>query len=935
MKRNEMQGIRKMSGPGSLLLLLLFLLPCMAFGASSFKEILTPPERAWLSQNQSRIVLAVETGYAPFVFLDQLGEPSGLAQDYMLLVQQKLGVHFQHKHFATLDEILVAVRAGNVHIVNAVTQTPLRSKFISFTDPFITVPNVIVVRKEQTGSLREEDLSGWKVSLVRSYAVTEYLTQKGIGFESDLVSDDATGLFNVSFGRSDAMVMDLATASYLIAQKGITNLRVAGEVSKSIQLSMGSALAEPMLQGILRKGLVAISPAERAEIHRRWINTSNQSLFVDKRVWFAIAAVLLVIIGLFSGITLWNRALRKEVALRTAALAREKEYLRKSEVKQRAMIENIVDVIQIIDGDGINTYTSPNIHKWFGWRPEDIYGDLAWNHHHPDQVKEIGKLFRALLEAPGSFMNLESRYQCKDGNYKWIEISAVNLCEDPDIGGVLLGFHDITDRKQAQNELERYQKHLEVLVQERTTELLLARDAANAANKAKSLFLANMSHEIRTPMNAVLGFAQLLERDASLSQSALSKVDTILKSGENLLSIINDILEMSRIEAGRIRLKPQGVDLFELLSELSGMFRLRAEEKGLSLSMEMTPELPRYIVTDLGKLRQIVINLLGNAVKYTKSGSISIFAHSPQIDRVIIAVRDTGIGISPEEQETLFHPFERTPSGEQAAGGTGLGLAISRDYAHLMGGEISIESQTGVGSCFRFEFPAPVTSLVPVIADASFRTTGLAPGQGEIRILIVDDQATNRDLLRQLLEPMGFRIEEACDGSEALAKVKDFMPRAVLMDMVMPKMNGIEATLAIRARFTDPVPIIIGISASAFGEDQEIFMASGLDGFMAKPFREQELFGMLSDKAGVQFLNEPLVLSASVQGRKLPDSTNFARMPEAWRIEFAQSIATGNITQIRKLGEEAMPHDPILAHYIMDSSKNYNVKTLNGLLGVG
>jgi len=326
---------------------LIYVLLSLFFTASAceadggvFKEILTPEERLWLTNNQSRIVLAVETAYAPFVFVDSSGRATGLANDYMVLLESKLGVDFKQRHFSSLDDIFAKVHGGEVQVVNAVTKTSWRSTFLNLTDFFISVPNVFIVRKDRSGRIREENLSGLTVSLVKSYAVTEYLINKRPGFTPDLVSDDLTALLNVSFGRSDAAVIDLATASYLISQKGITNLRVVGEASFDIRLSMGTAIDEPVLYGILEKGLAAITDGERQEIQKRWINISRQSMLTDQRFWVAVGGVL----GIILVILIWNRTLRRQVIVRTEALAKEKEFLRKSEAQNRALIKAIPDL---------------------------------------------------------------------------------------------------------------------------------------------------------------------------------------------------------------------------------------------------------------------------------------------------------------------------------------------------------------------------------------------------------------------------------------------------------------------------------------------------------------------------------------------------------------------------------------------------------------
>ena len=313
-------------------------LTAMVHGSTGEKEILSPEERAWLTKNQSRLVLAVETGYAPFVFIDSAGQPAGLAHDYLLLIESRLGIHFKQRRFTSLDDVFQKVRSGEVHIVNAVTNTPSRSRFLSMTDSFVSVPNVIIVRKDHSGQMPEYELSGLKVALVKNYAITEHMTNRGLEFVPDLVPDDLTALLNVSFGRSDAAIIDLATASYLISEKGIANLRVAGEVAFDIRLSIGTPLNEPVLHSILQKGLNAITDAERQEIKKRWINTSNQSIYSDRQFWVVLGIVLSIVLALLAAILVWNRTLRQQVAMRTAALVKEQEALRVSQARNLSLI---------------------------------------------------------------------------------------------------------------------------------------------------------------------------------------------------------------------------------------------------------------------------------------------------------------------------------------------------------------------------------------------------------------------------------------------------------------------------------------------------------------------------------------------------------------------------------------------------------------------
>ncbi|MCX6073759.1 MAG: diguanylate cyclase [Campylobacterales bacterium] len=364
-----------------------FFLTAYAYGNSTAKDILTPDERLWLNKNQSRIVYAVETNYAPFVFIDSNEQPAGLAYDYIRLVESKLGVNFKERRFSSLADIFSKVHSKEIDIVNAVTVTPERSVFLLFTDSFISVPNVIVVNKERQRWMEEKDLFGLSVSLVKSYAVTEYLMKKNLAITPDLASNDLEALLNVSFGKSDAAVVDLATASYLISKNGITNLRVAGEIEFNINLSMATSIEEPVLRSILQKGLGAITDEQRQEIRNRWINASTQTVFNDWRFWAIVGVVLLISLV----IIIWNRSLNYHVKLRTKAEQEEINKLSK-------VIEQIDDIVAITDKLGTITYVNQAFCVHTGYTREEVIGQsfriLKSDHYDSEFYK---KLWRMIL----------------------------------------------------------------------------------------------------------------------------------------------------------------------------------------------------------------------------------------------------------------------------------------------------------------------------------------------------------------------------------------------------------------------------------------------------------------------------------------------------------------------------------------------------------
>jgi PAS domain S-box-containing protein len=381
-------------------------------------------------------------------------------------------------------------------------------------------------------------------------------------------------------------------------------------------------------------------------------------------------------------------------------------------------------------------------------------------------------------------------------------------------------------------------------------QLLEAKADADAANRAKSTFLSTMSHEIRTPMNAILGYAQLMLRDPNLGADAKANLAIIGRSGEHLLGLINDVLDMSKIEAGRIELNPATFNLPRLLEDLASMFRLRAEAKALRFEMLVDGESVPYVVGDEGKIRQALINLLGNAIKFTRHGQVRMHVtlgwRSSQL-WMSADVEDTGSGLTGEEQNKLFEPFTQTSRGLNSQEGTGLGLAISRKYARLMGGDITVLSTYGQGSTFRFEIPIePGDAGVAIRRKAHPRVVALRSGQESPRILVVDDHIENRDWLMKLLSAIGFSVQGADNGKAAIRNWEQWNPRLILMDVHMPVMDGLEATRRIKADPRGRKTAIFVLTASALDEDRRAVAQSGADDFVAKPCREEELLDKIS-----------------------------------------------------------------------------------------
>jgi predicted ATPase/signal transduction histidine kinase/CheY-like chemotaxis protein len=468
-----------------------------------------------------------------------------------------------------------------------------------------------------------------------------------------------------------------------------------------------------------------------------------------------------------------------------------------------------------------------------------------------------------------------------------------------------------------------------------------AEEAAESANQAKSTFLANISHELRTPLNAILGFSRMLVRDRDVSDDQQEKLGIINRSGKHLLDMIEDILSLSKIEAGHAELRPETFEVAKMLQELGQMMKSRAEGKGLRFSLELDPTLPPYAKADMGKLRQILINLLGNAVKFTSEGGVSLraralpIADDPSTVTLQLEIEDSGPGIAPKQVKEIFEPFIQAQQIRSSLKGTGLGLAISKSFVEMMDGEISVDSTPGKGSLFRVELPMVLVEAAEVVdtGSAGPAVLGLESGQAVWRILVVEDDPDNRLLLSSFLGKVGFEIREAENGEQAVALFEQWQPHFIWMDMRMPVMDGYEATTKIRSLPGGDTVKIVAITASAFKEQVKNILQAGCDEVVHKPFKEHEIFECMARQLGVKYIYE----EKEAHGAHKPGTNLTAEMladlpPDLLR-ELHKATLVLNRETILAVIERIEPLAPDTAKGLETLMDNFQVGLIRNLLG--
>ncbi len=471
-------------------------------------------------------------------------------------------------------------------------------------------------------------------------------------------------------------------------------------------------------------------------------------------------------------------------------------------------------------------------------------------------------------------------------------------------------------------------------------ELQKARDEAEAANIAKSAFIATMSHELRTPLNAILGFSELMSMDSNATTSQKDTLAIINRSGAHLLNMINDVLDISKIEAGRLELEIQAFDLLKLIEDIGDMFSIRAQSKQLSFKVEIAANIQKYIKADSSKLRQILINLLGNAIKFTHDGGVILrVSTQPLADDVlvmllVIDIVDSGSGIAADQQAELFKPFVQLTQENSDVKGTGLGLAISKSLIKLMGGGIHVSSILGVGSTFTIELRVPIASADNIVITEKIPPVkSIAPHQPQWRLLIVDDNFDNRLLLVRLLTSVGFEVREAENGQQAVNIFEQWQPHLIWMDMRMPVMDGYQATSKIRQLKGGDAVKIIALTASAFIDQHDSIINAGCDAVLHKPFHAPEIFAMLTKQLGVKFIYDDRPSTVTLPTVKVT-AQMLSTLPVALQQQLYEAALNLDIEETDAVLSQIRQLVPDIANDLQKLAENYQFEQIVHLIRI-
>lgn len=770
---------------------------------------LTKDEKSWITSHPE-IKVGIDTAWEPFDFINEKGNHDGMSADYLALISKKSGLHFVIEKHLKWSDVLSSAKNNELDMISALAPSKKRSSFLNFTDAYMQYAFVLATADLNRLVYDISDFKGKKIGVIESYITEDILKNKYKDIEVVKYPDMKALLKGVVSHEVDAIFDNAVSLAYHIKQQGYSHIKMVtiGEHKRTI--TMGVTKDNSMLLQILNKSLKSISSQEHKVIRDRWVSLEYEKATVDYILVYQI-------LGLFSffilGTWFWYRKLSQEVEKR-----------KQSEAQINMLIDTIPLNVIVSGYDGSVLRVNNFALKTFDILAENIsqynvmefYVDIADRENIIRTIKEEGKLQDRIVKV-----------KRLDETQMNVMLSIMPIVYDSK-QALLSIMLDLTERIEMEESLTQ------------------AKIVADKANKSKSEFLANMSHEIRTPMNAIMGFTELLSEQ--LEKPRLKTYTDIIQSaGNTLLLLINDILDLSKIEAGKLEINKKSVNIYDVVEEISSIFSITVGSKGLSILMDVDKNIPNSLLLDDIRLRQVLVNIVGNAVKFTEEGYIKISVYTTNVSNhlskldLTISVEDTGIGIVPEERERIFNSFEQQEGQDNRKfGGTGLGLSISKSLVEMMDGDIVVQSTEQQGTTFFvFLYGVDISSTevekIDYHDDFSYRETCFDPAQ----ILVVDDIEDNRELIIQNFKNTDIEIITANDGYEAIEQYKKETPALILMDIRMPNMDGYEAASQIKQLSDVP---IVALTASVMKDEYEQAKSENFDAYLRKPISREKLF---------------------------------------------------------------------------------------------
>ncbi|OCW18388.1 transporter substrate-binding domain-containing protein [Pseudomonas sp. S3E12] len=883
-------------------------------GGSGFLEAeqlrLSASEQRWLEKHP-RVKVAVLDKFVPLSFFNEQAQFEGLSAEVLSRISLRTGLKFDVERGSSLPRQIEQASAGRVDMLAVVTPSVERSEKIRFTRPYLSSPYVLVVRTDDEHLVTLEDMTGKRLAVLRGNSLAAQISRDypGIGFVE--VENPEQAMELVVNGSVDATAVSLMSARYMIARNYRKRLRITSTVgSEPARITFGVNRSQLELYSILDKALLSITPEEMDELTNHW----RSEIIIEDNYWTRHRNIILQGFGL--------AALLLLVTLGWAFYLRS--LIRKRAQAERALSDQMRFMSVLIDGTPHPIYVRDRLGRLmacnnayldvFGFKLEDVIGKTVVEtdtgnapqaqSFHADYLRlmELGEpqVHDRVLKVPGGQVLTI---------YQWM---LPYRDSNGSVVGMIAGWVDVSERQRLLGQLQ------------------VAKEEADTANRAKTTFLATMSHEIRTPMNAVIGMIELALKNAEQGVADRDALEVASVASRSMLELIGDILDIARIESGHLSLSLEPANLYELLASVARVFEGLARDKGLVLQVELDPLIDRPVLVDPLRFKQVVSNVLGNAIKFTASGQVRLGAQGAPVladDQLHLRlwVEDTGIGISAEDQQRLFNPFIQGSNNEQPArSGSGLGLVISRNLCEMMGGQLHLSSVLGKGTRVDVTLTLALTTAAPV----SVPVPHIPPARG-LNILVVDDYPANRLLLARQLIFLGHRITLAEDGAQGLSLWQAGHFDGVITDCNMPFKDGYALARDIRAqeRQRGLAPcLILGFTANALSQEAERCRQAGMDGCLFKPTGLEDLrlalasrtAGALTDEVEVAFDLSSLIMLT--QGDK--DALNELLMPLLKSLEEDRAL----LPSLKSPADFAKLHD--LAHRVKGGARMVKAQVL-------